>query len=44
MSLAEYGTTTMGLALRGLELKTLDPYLAGWRRRVIPALGHFPSA
>ncbi|WP_446038129.1 tyrosine-type recombinase/integrase [Streptomyces sp. SID1121] len=42
MSLAEYGTTNMDLALRGLELKTLDPYLAGWRRRVIPALGHFP--
>ncbi|MFE4171885.1 site-specific integrase [Streptomyces sp. NPDC056909] len=42
MSLAEYGTTTMDLALRGLELKTLDPYLAGWRRRVVPALGHFP--
>lgn len=42
MSLAEYGTTNMDLALRGLELKTLDPYLAGWRRRVVPALGHFP--
>ena len=42
MSLAEYGTTTMDLSLRGLELKTLDPYLAGWRRRVVPALGHFP--
>ncbi|MEU3602744.1 tyrosine-type recombinase/integrase [Streptomyces sp. NPDC006798] len=42
MSLAEYGTTNMDLALRGLELKTLDPYLAGWRRRVVPALGHIP--
>ncbi|MFD7551020.1 tyrosine-type recombinase/integrase [Streptomyces sp. NPDC059816] len=42
MSLAEYGTTNMDLALRGLELKTLDPYLTGWRRRVVPALGHFP--
>ncbi|MFJ7423649.1 tyrosine-type recombinase/integrase [Streptomyces uncialis] len=42
MSLAEYGTSNMNLALRGLELKTLDPYLAGWRRRVVPALGHFP--
>ncbi|WP_242704977.1 hypothetical protein [Streptomyces sp. IBTA2] len=30
----------MDLALRGLELKTLDPYLAGWRMRVVPALGH----
>ncbi|WP_405640251.1 tyrosine-type recombinase/integrase [Streptomyces uncialis] len=42
MSLAEYGASNMDLALRGLELKTLDPYLAGWRRRVVPALGHFP--
>jgi integrase len=32
----------MSLALRGLELKTLDPYLAGWRKRVVPALGHLP--
>ncbi|MEU9317337.1 hypothetical protein [Streptomyces sp. NPDC048295] len=30
----------MDLALRGLELKTLDPYLAGWRMRVVPALDH----
>ncbi|WP_413752202.1 tyrosine-type recombinase/integrase [Streptomyces sp. R-74717] len=42
MSLAEYGASNMDLALRGLELKTLDPYLAGWRCRVVPALGHFP--
>ncbi|MEE1799390.1 tyrosine-type recombinase/integrase [Streptomyces sp. JV176] len=42
MSLTDYGTSTMDLALRGLELKTLDPYLAGWRRRVVPALGHLP--
>lgn len=40
MQLAEYGDTNMDLALRGLELKTLDPYLAGWRMRVVPALGH----
>lgn len=40
MRLAEYGETNMSLALRGLELKTLDPYLAGWRMRVVPALGH----
>ncbi|MFJ2608420.1 hypothetical protein ACIO13_26090 [Streptomyces sp. NPDC087425] len=40
MKLAEYGDTNMHLALRGLELKTLDPYLAGWRMRVVPALGH----
>lgn len=42
MKLAEYGEAVMPLALRGLELKTLDPYLAGWRKRVIPALGHLP--
>ncbi len=40
MKLAEYGDANMGLALRGLELKTLDPYLSGWRMRVVPALGH----
>ncbi|WP_431038358.1 tyrosine-type recombinase/integrase [Streptomyces sp. P6-2-1] len=40
MKLADYGTTNMDLALRGLELKTRDPYLAGWRTRVIPTLGH----
>ncbi len=42
MKLADYGNAVMPLALRGLELKTLDPYLAGWRKRVIPALGHLP--
>ncbi|MFE6668201.1 hypothetical protein ACFVFH_32170 [Streptomyces sp. NPDC057697] len=31
VKLAEYGNANMDLALRGLELKTLDPYLAGWR-------------
>ncbi|MFE3148425.1 MULTISPECIES: hypothetical protein [unclassified Streptomyces] len=40
MKLAEYGDANMYLALRGLELKTLDPYLAGWRMRVVPTLGH----
>ena len=40
MTLAEYGESVMGLALRGLEAKTLDPYMAGWRLRVVPALGH----
>ncbi|MFF9902002.1 tyrosine-type recombinase/integrase [Streptomyces olivaceus] len=40
MKLAEYGDANMDLALRGLELKTLDPYLAGWRMRVVPARGH----
>ncbi|MGW7710099.1 tyrosine-type recombinase/integrase [Streptomyces sp. JV184] len=40
MKLAEYSNANMDLALRGLELKTLDPYLSGWRMRVVPALGH----
>ena len=40
MKPAEYGEANMDLALRGLELKTLDPYLSGWRMRVVPALGH----
>lgn len=42
MSLAEYGTANMALALRGLELKTLDPVSHGWHRRVVPAFGHVP--
>ncbi len=42
MKLAEYGAAVMTLATRGLERKTLDPYRAGWRRRVVPALGHLP--
>ena len=40
MSLADYGESVMHLATRGLEPKTLDPYMAGWRLRVIPTLGH----
>ncbi|WP_241740784.1 site-specific integrase [Streptomyces sp. L2] len=40
MKLAEYGEANMNLALRGLELKSLDPCLSGWRMRVVPALGH----
>lgn len=39
-TLADYGDTVMPLALRGLEAKTYDPYLAGWRYRVVPTLGH----
>ncbi|MEV8361776.1 tyrosine-type recombinase/integrase [Streptomyces niveus] len=42
MKLADYGEANMSLALRGLELKTHDPYLSGWRQRVVPALGHLP--
>lgn len=41
-TLSEYGQANMTLALRGLELKTTDPYLAGWRKRVVPTLGHLP--
>lgn len=40
MRRAEYGEANMELALRSLESKTLDPYLSGWRMRVVPALGH----
>jgi hypothetical protein len=36
MTLREYGELNMALALRGLEPKTTDPYLAGWRKRVVP--------
>ena len=28
--------------MRGLEAKTTDPYLAGWRKHVVPTLGHIP--
>jgi site-specific recombinase XerD len=42
MTLSDYGDSVMPLALRGLEAKTLDPYLAGWRKRVVPSLGHVP--
>ncbi|MEW1914493.1 site-specific integrase [Kitasatospora sp. NPDC085895] len=42
MPLAEYGDSVMELALRGLESKTLDPYRAGWRLRIVPTLGHLP--
>lgn len=42
MTLAEYGAANMTLALRGLESKTTDPYLAGWRKRVVPTIGHLP--
>ncbi|WP_328411928.1 tyrosine-type recombinase/integrase [Nocardia sp. NBC_00403] len=44
MRLGEYGDANMELALRGLEKKTRDPYLAGWRKRVVPTLGHLPVA
>lgn len=41
-SLADYGQSVLKLATRDLEAKTLDPYLAGWRKRVVPTLGHLP--
>ena len=40
--LSTYGQANMKLALHGLEGKTSDPYLAGWRKRVVPSLGHLP--
>lgn len=42
MTVAEYGTTVWALAMRGLEAKTMDPYRAGWRLRVVPTVGHIP--
>jgi integrase len=39
-TLAEYGEAIMPLAVRGLEKKTLDPYMAGWHKRVVPDLGY----
>jgi integrase len=42
MTLEDYGNANLTLALRGLEPKTTDPYLAGWRKRVVPSLGHVP--
>ncbi|MFC5139776.1 tyrosine-type recombinase/integrase [Actinomycetospora rhizophila] len=42
LTLGAYGDAHLMLALRGLESKTLDPYLSGWRKRVVPTLGHLP--
>lgn len=42
MTLGEYGHLNMAIALRGLEDKTNDPYIAGWKKRVVPTLGHLP--
>lgn len=41
-SLAEYGDAHWDTAMRGVEPKTLDPYRAGWRLRIVPTLGHLP--
>ncbi|WP_280501906.1 tyrosine-type recombinase/integrase [Nocardia farcinica] len=42
--MTDYGDANMDLALRGVERKTLDPYMAGWRKRVVPTIGHLPVA
>ncbi|QFU90930.1 site-specific integrase [Amycolatopsis sp. YIM 10] len=42
MDLAAYGKANMKLALRNLEQKSIGAYLAGWRKRVVPTLGHIP--
>jgi hypothetical protein len=42
ITLGDYGESIMPVALRGLQAKTLDPYTAGWRKRVVPTLGHLP--
>lgn len=41
-TLRDYGNTNWDTAMRGLEPKTLDPYRAGWRQRIVPTLGHLP--
>jgi hypothetical protein len=41
--LHSYGRSVLDLALRGLEPKTTVPYLAGWRMRIVPSLGHIPT-
>lgn len=41
-TLADYGNANLHFAMRGVEPKTLDPYLAGWRKRVVPTVGHLP--
>ncbi|MFE3195011.1 tyrosine recombinase XerC [Nocardia sp. NPDC059240] len=41
-TLKDYGDAVWDLAMRGVEPKTLDPYRAGWRRRIVPTLGHLP--
>ncbi|GAB2534455.1 site-specific integrase [Nocardia heshunensis] len=41
-TLKDYGDADWDIAMRGVEPKTLDPYRAGWRRRIVPTLGHLP--
>ncbi|WP_394362131.1 tyrosine-type recombinase/integrase [Amycolatopsis sp. SB7-3] len=42
MPLGEYGDLNLSIAIRGLAAKTTDSYLAGWRKRVKPTIGHLP--
>ncbi|GAA2255863.1 site-specific integrase [Kitasatospora cystarginea] len=42
--LGTYGDSVMDLAMRGLELKTHAPYMAGWHLRVKPTVGHLQVA
>lgn len=44
MHLCDYGDVNMSLALRGLESKTRDPYLAGWRSAWCRRSGTYRSA
>jgi len=38
--LVDYGRSVWKLVMRGLEDKTMDPYSAGWRKLVVPSIGH----
>ncbi|WP_156959700.1 hypothetical protein [Nocardia sp. BMG51109] len=40
ITLLDYGANNMDTAPVGLEDKSKDPYLCGWRQRVVPTLGH----
>ncbi|MGW7291879.1 hypothetical protein ACWGIB_05740 [Streptomyces xiamenensis] len=42
MTVAQDGESVRGLAMRGLEAKTMDPCRAGRRLRVVPTVGHIP--
>ena len=39
-TLSDYGDRVWMLAMRGLEPKTLEPYAAGWKKRIVPDIGH----
>jgi hypothetical protein len=40
MTLTTYGESVRNLAWRGLEPKSIDAYLAGWKVLVLPSIGH----